>query len=40
MTHTCKDLGRHIVISIVHREHRLQSEGLVLQAVKHAHHWN
>ena len=33
MTHTCKDLGRHIVISIVHRERRLQSEGLGLAIV-------
>ena len=33
MTHTCEDLGRHIVISIVHREPRLQSEGLGLAIV-------
>ena len=30
MTHTCKNLGRHIVILIVHREPRLQIEELAL----------
>ena len=34
MAHTCKHLGRHIVIPIAHREPRLQSEDLGLATVR------